>query len=344
MFKIKQFKIRSWTFDVRRSFYLFLFLFISFSSYGEDKKISVLSMNLWNYFIEGERCSPKKKESSRNAVAQCIASADPDIIMVSEIGGKKSLQDLLQRLKKLGIEYKYSDYMTGADTSRSLGIMAKLKPEKVNKVTHLRYKIRPKKDSKLPMESVPVQRGFHHVIFKKDDYKFHIINVHLKAKLFHPRYNHTDMRRLEARLLRYYVDDILEKNEDANILLVGDMNDVVNSDPIKVIKGDKLKEKRKLVDLKPADSKNLSWTHWYKEQDTYSRFDYSLVSKGLLSEVDLKKTRIIHIPEIWLLASDHRPLLTVIKCEEKAQKLETTGPILPSQSRSRGLPYSSGKK
>ena len=311
----KKFKVRSSFIGFRASF--FVFLFISFSSFGEEAKISVLSMNLWNYFIEGERLSPKKNEVSRDAIAKSIASADPDIIMVSEIGGKLSLQDFVKRLKKFGIEYKYFDFMTGSDTSRSLGGIAKFKPEKVNKVTHLRYKLRPKKDSKLPMESVPIQRGIHHVIFKKGDYKLNIINVHLKAKLFHPRYNHTDMRRLEARLLRYYIDDILEKNSNANILVVGDMNDVYNSDPMKVIRGDKLKEKRRLIDLKPADSKKLTWTHWYKNEDTYSRIDYTLASVGLVPEIELKKSRIIHIPKLWLLASDHRPILTVIKCEEK---------------------------
>ena len=299
-------------------FVICLNLFLSAKLSAGDKTISVLSFNAWNYFVKGEKSSPVKNEVSRNAVAETIASADPDIIMLSEIGGLKSIQDLSERLHKLGLNYTYIDVMHGADSWRYLGILAKFAPIEVDKQKNLTYKLRPKNMPAGSVDTIAVQRGFFHLIFKKDDYKLHIVSAHLKAKLFHPRYNHTDMRRSEARLLRYLVNDILKKDPNANLLVVGDLNDSYLSNPLQLLRGDTLKEdSKKLIDLKLRDKWENSWTHWWHSEDSYSRIDYALVSCGLLKEVDLKRSKIIHIPKLWLEASDHRPLMTVIKAEDK---------------------------
>jgi len=299
-------------------FFIYLACFLSISLSADSKTISVMSFNVWNYFVKGEKSSPIKSEYSRNAVASTIASADPDIIMLSEIGGKKSVKDLSERLRKLGLNYSYSNVMHGCDSWRHLGIIAKFAPVTVDKETELTYKLHPKKMPAGALDTIPVQRGFFHLIFKKGNYKLHIISAHLKAKLFNPRYNQTDMRRSEARLLRYLVDDILKKNPHANLLVVGDLNDSYNSNPLCVLRGDTLKKSdRKLTDLKLYDRWHTTWTHWWHSEDSYSRIDYALVSNGLLKEIDFTKSRIIHIPELWSSASDHRPLMTVISAKDR---------------------------
>jgi endonuclease/exonuclease/phosphatase family metal-dependent hydrolase len=299
-------------------FFTYILCFASLSLSADTQTISVMSFNVWNYFVKGEKSYPIKDEYSRNAVAATIANADPDIIMLSEIGGEKSVKDLSGRLSKLGLNYKYLNVMHGCDSWRHLGILAKLSPVTVDKQTELTYKIHPKKMPSGTLDTVPVQRGFFHLIFKKGKYKLHIISAHLKAKLFNSRYNQTDMRRSEARLLRYLVDDILKKNPDANLLVVGDFNDSCNSNPLKLLRGDTLKQsKRKLTDLKLYDRWHNSWTHWWHSEDSYSRIDYALASSGLIKEVDFSKSRIIHIPKLWNTASDHRPLMTVITAKDR---------------------------
>jgi endonuclease/exonuclease/phosphatase family metal-dependent hydrolase len=57
--------------------------------------------------------------------------------------------------------------------------------------------------------------------------------------------------------------------------------------------------------VRATDSQGQSWTHYYRREDTYSRFDYILVSPGLKSLVTAGRAR------IWdgagaNEASDHR--------------------------------------
>ena len=274
-----------------------------------------MTYNLWNYFVKGGRRRKKKSESSKQALVKTILSASPDILMFSELGGEAALKDLMKHLKKDGGNYTFAQIMQGADRSRSLGVISKFAPVKIYKITDKFYKLRPKSNKKAPLEHVPIQRGFLHVVFKKNGYTLHIVEAHLKARLFHYRYNHTDMRRSEARQLRHVVDDILKKDPEANVLVVGDFNDVYSWSAIAAIRGDD--KKMKLIDVKPRDSRNSTWTHWWKQEDEYGRIDYAFASPTLWPEIDQKKSRIVHLPNHWLYASDHRPILTVIKLKNQ---------------------------
>ncbi len=276
-------------------------------------EITVVSYNLWNYFIDNDAGRTPKPESSRDAVADTIAKANPDIVIVSEIGGEEAMADLLGRLRKRGVEYPFSIVMSAADSTRRLGAFAKFKPVEVRQLNTLTYNLKAKKASKYSKpDKVPVLRGFLHLVFVKQKYKLHVIAAHLKARLYNPHYSHSDMRRNEARLLRRIVIGIMSKQPNSNILVVGDLNDTRDSGTIATVRGDYGKKSLALVDLRPLDTDGCCWTHWWRRQDSYGRIDYAFVSKALLPEILRDKTRITHIPAIWLKASDHRPLRIVI--------------------------------
>ena len=305
---------------IKKTVFLFCCVQIFFiaisSSVAAEKKIRVMSFNLWNYFvIEGKSYAPVKNEKSKAALVEVIKKTDPDIIMVSEIGGEPALNDFLARLKKAGLNYSFGSVMYGADRTRHIGCIAKFAPLYVRKKYDLTYNIKPKKGGS--SEKISVQRGFLHVVFDIDGYKLNIINVHLKSRLPHSRYQQTDMRRFEARLLKYYVNDLTKKFPKANILVVGDFNDVYSSNPLKTLRGMDRKSKNKLYDLKPVDSGGATWTHWWKREDSYGRIDYLLASPSLLPEIDFENTEIDHNPEFWSYASDHRPVITVINTQDK---------------------------
>ena len=133
-----------------------------------------MSFNLWNYFLVKGRTSPVKKEESKTALVKVIKAVNPDIIMISEIGGKSALDDFMKHLKKNGLKYIFGTVMYGADRTRYIGCVSKYSPEHVYKKYDFSYKIKSKKSGEL--EKVFVQRGFLHVIFDIKGYKFNIIH------------------------------------------------------------------------------------------------------------------------------------------------------------------------
>lgn len=293
-----------------------LALALSLASWGfalDADDITVVSYNLWNYFLKSDFGRHPKSEESKNAVADTIAKANPDIVLVSEIGGKEAMADLLGRLRQRGLEYPFSIVMHGSDPTRALGAFAKFKPVEIHKLNTLTYNLRSKKAPKSAKpDKVRVQRGFLHLVFVKKGYRLHIISAHLKARLYNRYYSHSDMRRNEARLLRSVVGEIMRKEPESNILVTGDFNDTRDSGTIATIRGDYGKKSLALVDLRPLDADGCCWTHWWRREDSYGRIDYAFASKTLVPEVLKEQVRITHIPAIWLKASDHRPLKIVI--------------------------------
>ena len=295
---------------------IFIYIFSSSLLLFSADEVSIMSYNLWNYFvIEGPRSRIKSK-SSKDALVQVIKASDPDIMLVSEIGGEPALNDLLAHLKRVGLNYKFSTVMYGADRTRHIGCIAKFKPKYVRKNYDRTYNIKSKKTGKV--DKVYVQRGFLHILFDIDGYKLNIVNAHFKSRLSHYLYSQTDMRRSEARLLKYYVNAIQNKDSEANILVTGDLNDIYSSSPLITLRGMERKEKNRLYDLKPLDSEGASWTHWWKTHDSYGRIDYMLVSPSLLSEIVFEKSVVLHIPKHALKASDHRPVMIVINAKNRA--------------------------
>lgn len=291
-----------------------LLLFFSFLS--SAKEISVMSYNLCNYFVAAEAEKPKT-DDSKKALMGMIKSANPDIFFVVELGGEKSLGDLMGNLKSAGCnDYLFSDEMTGEDESRHIGLISKFKPVKLEKKENLFYRIKPKNDEDRYAEKVFVQRGFLHAVFDFDnDYRLHVVGAHLKSRLNHPRYIQTDMRRYEARLLRYLVNDIQEKEKNANILVIGDFNDIYSSDPLITLRAPEKTFENRLYDLRPLDSSGLPWTHWWHSEDIYGRIDFTLASASLLPEINFDKTKVVHLRDYWMFASDHRPVFVTINTE-----------------------------
>jgi endonuclease/exonuclease/phosphatase family metal-dependent hydrolase len=133
------------------------------------------------------------------------------------------------------------------------------------------------------------------------------------------------LRLEEAKVLRGIIDDRLSARPNARLVVLGDFNDVKHSDPIKTIIG---QGRFRLVDTRPAERngdntpnpvprfepRNITWTHYYGVEDTYSRVDYILLSPALAHDWVKKETYVLSMPN-WGVASDHRPIVAAFKTD-----------------------------
>jgi endonuclease/exonuclease/phosphatase family metal-dependent hydrolase len=265
----------------------------------------VVTYNLYNYLDRA--APPVKSPESRDTVLRILAALAPDIAVLIETGGEAAVAEIRDELTARGQTYPFASTVLAFDRERRIGVLARQAPAQVAHVTEAAYRMQNR--------DVPVRRGFAHCVFEWPGYRLHLLAAHLKSKAF-DALGQTDMRRYEARLLRRLVDDILRVEPEANVLLVGDLNDTPESSPISTLCSRRSNPPRQLYDLRPVDRFGLSWTHCWDSADTYSRIDYAMVSYGLLPEVDFGATEIPFFPE-WSLASDHRPLLITLNLRDR---------------------------
>lgn len=268
-------------------------------------ELRIVSYNTYNFFPLGK--PQVKSPESRQMVVTLLASLKPDIAVLIEVGGQEALDELRALLAAAGAPYPYATVVNGEDQERQIAVIAQVTPVEVRHDTESVYN--------LGGRATRVQRGFAHLVFAwANGYRLHLVGAHLKSKMFDPR-GQTDMRRYEARLLRYLVDGVLRTDPAANILVCGDFNDTPDSSPLNTLCNRRAGREKQLYDLRPLDRGGLAWTHLLDEADTYSRIDYALGSYGLLPEVLLDKTVIPAIADA-LIASDHRPLVVTLRPEE----------------------------
>ncbi|MCW5556401.1 MAG: endonuclease/exonuclease/phosphatase family protein [Verrucomicrobiae bacterium] len=146
-------------------------------------------------------------------------------------------------------------------------------------------------------------------------HRFTLLTTHLKSRRQTAIADEAELRAAEARILREKVDAILNASPNANVVVCGDFNDTRDSEAIRTLVG---RGKSALTDTRPyernGDTKKgdgyrtVTWTHFYGKEDTYSRIDYILLSKGMSREWKADGSYVFSGPD-WGLASDHRPVV-----------------------------------
>jgi endonuclease/exonuclease/phosphatase family metal-dependent hydrolase len=156
---------------------------------------------------------------------------------------------------------------------------------------------------------------------------FTVIAAHLKSRRPVPEADEAEQRFQEAKILRGIIDRRLARWPDAALVVLGDFNDVKDSDAIKEIIG---RGRLKLTDTRPAerngdnapaenpvfDPRAVTWTEYYGKEDVYSRMDYILLSPGLARAWVRSETYVLTMPN-WGVASDHRPIVATFEIDEK---------------------------
>ncbi len=246
--------------------------------------VRFLMYNVQNYFVKGEKQRSRytitpKKEDSRNAVADTIAAAKPEIIGSVEIGGSKALDDLAGRLAARGLEYPHRKVLAREGEDRALAILSRhpivrdaSKAEYPLLGTHRRVMLRGILDVTV---QVPDKR------------KFRILGVHLKSHLGDSEAASEALRTQEARTLAFYVRRISKREPNIPLLVYGDWNDGPADASMRVLTQGISKEAA-LRRLQPLDSNGEAWTHYFRDGGEYLIYDRIYVNSVLSSRMGRK--------------------------------------------------------
>jgi len=280
----------------------------------------VATYNVENYLDAPGGTRPAKSGEAKAKVREGIRALKPDVIALQEIGDTNALLELQSSLKTDGLDLPYWEHITGFDTNIHVAILSRFPITARHPQTNDFFLLTGRR--------FQVSRGFAEVdIQVNDHYTFTLIGAHLKSKRTVAEADEADLRLEEAKILREKIDALLAVKPNLNLIVLGDFNDLRDSQPVKTIIG---RGKKALVDTRPAErngdrqpasdrrlaARAVTWTHFYAMEDLYSRMDYICLSPGMAREWEPNETYVLAFPD-WGVASDHRPLVATFTAEDK---------------------------
>jgi predicted extracellular nuclease len=159
--------------------------------------------------------------------------------------------------------------------------------------------------------------------FKAADDEFHLINNHFSSKggstpLFgqvQPPVNGSEDERIaQAQVVNGLVTSILDEDPQANIVVLGDLNEFEFMQPLKVLKGEDTPE---LVNM--TESLPVLERYSYNYQGNAQALDHILVTHNLAARAEYDA---VHLnSEFNSAASDHDPVLLRLNMEELRKTL-----------------------
>jgi endonuclease/exonuclease/phosphatase family metal-dependent hydrolase len=291
---------------------LCLFFFICCPVFA-TQTFRVATYNVDTYLDQPTQSRPHVKSAEAKAkVCDIICALNPDVIALEEMGSTNALFELRSSLKAKGLDFPYWEHITGQDTNIHVAVLS-------------RFPIiarRPHTNDEFLLDDrrVRVSRGFAELeIQTAPGFTFTLIAVHLKSRVPDSGFDPQEQRFEEAKILRRIIDQHLKADPNAKLVVLGDFNDVKDSDSLRQIIG---RGKLKLTDTRPAERngdnvpseppyyepRNVTWTYFYGKDDTYSRIDYILLSPAMARNWLHNGTYASTVSN-WGLASDHRPII-----------------------------------
>lgn len=244
-----------------------------------------------------------KPESEIAAVIAIIKEVSPDILGLTEMGERSSLQDIQARLKAVGLDYPHSEWVLGADAARHIALLSRFPITARNSQDNVPFE--------LDGQQRRMARGLLDVSVRlSESMTLRLVGLHLKSRRQVPDFDQGDFRAKEALCVRRHLDRILTENPNEKVLLFGDLNDTKNELPIREILGPR-KSPAHMRDIFLLDQHGQRWTHFWAAADIYSRIDYLLASRALWPLIDSKRSG-ISPSRTWYLGSDHRLIYATI--------------------------------
>jgi endonuclease/exonuclease/phosphatase family metal-dependent hydrolase len=280
--------------------------------FSSAETFRVASYNVEGYLDQPTQTRAAKLPAAKAKVRESILALKPDVIALQEMGSTNALVELRDSLKAEGLDLPYWEHVAGFDTNIHIAILSKF--------PFTDRRLNTDDSFLLSGRRFRVSRGFAEVdIQVTTNYSFTLMAAHLKSKRAVPQADEAELRLEEAKLLREKIEACFAANPNVNLIVVGDFNDTKDAASTKAVIG---RGKHKLVDTRPAERngqggpsprpelalRNITWTHYFAKEDTYSRIDYLLISPGLAHEWMADETYVLTLPD-WGLGSDHRPIV-----------------------------------
>jgi len=280
----------------------------------------VASYNVEGYLDQPTETRSSKLSAAKAKVRESILALQPDVLALQEMGSTNALLELRDSLKAEGLDLPYWEHVAGFDTNIHVALLSKF--------PFTACRLHTDDSFLLSGRRFRVSRGFVEVdIQVNTNYSFTLIAAHLKSRRAVAQADEAELRLEEAKLLREKIEDRFAANPSVNLVVVGDFNDTKDSASTKAVIG---RGKYKLVDTRPAERdghnapgpnaawqlRNVTWTHYYSKEDTYSRIDYILISPGLAREWVANDTYVLTLPN-WGVGSDHRPIVASFEAQDK---------------------------
>jgi len=280
----------------------------------------VATYNLENYLHAPLGTRPAKSLEGRAKIRESLRAIKADVAALQEVGGTNVLMELRASLKAEGLDYPFWELVHGWDTNIQVAVLSRFPITARRPHTNDSYLLFGRR--------LRVSRGFAEVDIKVNDrYSFTLLTTHLKSRRPVPEADEAEMREQEALLLREKIDARLAANPDANLIVLGDLNNTHDSKSTRAVIG---RGRHALVDARPAerngdnqpnpnpryDPRHVTWTYHYGKEDTYQRIDYILLSRGASREWNKAETYVLALPN-WGIGSDHRPVVAGFFAEDR---------------------------
>ncbi len=262
-------------------------------AFGTDSTFEIMTWNLEHF--------PKVGLKTIDLVARVIHYLDIDVIGLQEIEDEDDFLDLIEELNSLDSTATWIGYRAGSTTSYNQELAYVINTEWAT-VLQAPYEIYQSEWSAFPREPFILELTYAGQTIL-------IINNHLKA------FDSADDRdrRLEAcNLLEEYINTEMS---DANVIVVGDMNDELIDtvdNVFQVFLGQPERFKFLDMDIANGSSADFSYPAWP------SQIDHILINVPLFDEFDAQTSAVQvirvddYLDEGWseydLNISDHRPV------------------------------------
>jgi endonuclease/exonuclease/phosphatase family metal-dependent hydrolase len=274
----------------------------------------VASYNVESYLDQPTETRSAKLAAAKAKVCESILALKPDVIALQEMGRTNAVLELRDSLKAGGLDLPYWEYVNGFDTNIHIAILSRF--------PFIGCRHHTNESFLLSGRRFRVSRGFGELDIRVNtNFSFTLIAAHLKSKRAIAQADEAEMRLEEAKLLREKIDDHFAADPNAEFVVLGDFNDSKDSPVIKAVLG---RGKHKLVDTRPAERngenasgrepRDITWTHYYAQEDSYWRVDYIFLSPAMARKWVTRQTYVLSLPD-WGVGSDHRPIVAAFEAD-----------------------------